>query len=278
MSFAAAQRTITVSGVVVDSVTMQPVPNATVLLLDTSTNIDTSAIGSIDISKLKPDSVLTTANGSFSKPLTVPYANIILAYMVVKEGYFLDFNFTLMLSTTINLDTIKLIPNAIAPKDTVTVSGTIVDSTTGIGIPGALIGLSGGDLDTAGKTAVADNQGNFSRQVIVSKVGTFTIVGYIAYKDGYNPAVGTKNATGKTVDLGIIKLLPNTQVRWTMRAAIPVPIRATNMTLYSLNGQRIYTGPGMPLKRAIRLPTSAVVADFKMHGTAIGRKKVIPAP
>jgi hypothetical protein len=269
----AAQRNVTVSGVVVDSVTGQPIPNAIVLLLDTNIT-DVSQVDSIDITKLKPDTAITTANGVFSKTITTTMTNFILAYMVIKEGYSVIINGTIMLSTTIDLDTIKLVPTDIAAKDTITVSGKVVDSATGVGIPGALIGLSGGDLDTVGKTAITDANGNFSRQVIINKVGTLTIVLYVAYKDGYNPAVGSETAINKTVDLGTIILSQNTPVLW--KAQQRLRNIATSMTIYSMNGRKLYTGRVAPLNRVIEHSTSAVLVEFRHNGSIIDRKKVMP--
>jgi hypothetical protein len=267
------QRNITVSGVVVDSVTGQPVQNAIVLLYDAQTlNIDTSDLSTLDL-----DTAFTASNGSFSKTITAPSTNLILIYAVVMEGYSLYYSGRGLSSTTIKLDTIKLVPTDLAAKDTITVSGKVVDSATGIGIPDAIVGLSGGDLDTVGKTAITNANGNFSRQVIINKVGALTIVGYVAYKDGYNPAMGQKTATGKTVDLGNIILSSNTPVLWKAQQQRPLHNIATSMTMYSLNGRKLYTGRVMPLDRAIAHLTSAMLVEFRHNGSIVDRKKVLPA-
>jgi hypothetical protein len=266
------QRSITVSGVVVDSVTGQPVQNAIVLLYDAQTlNIDTSDLSTLDL-----DTAFTASNGSFSKTITAPSTNLILIYAVVMEGYSLYYSGTALLTTTISLPTIKLVPTDLAAKDTITVSGKVVDSATGIGIPDAIVGLSGGDLDTVGKTAITDANGNFSRQVIINKVGALTIVGYVAYKDGYNPAIGQKTATGKTVDLGNIILSRNTPVLWKAQQRVRLRNIATSMTIYSMNGRKLYTGRVAPLNRVIEHSTSAVLVEFRHNGSIIDRKKVMP--
>jgi hypothetical protein len=256
----------------VDSVTGQPVQNAIVLLYDAQTlNIDTSDLSTLDL-----DTAFTASNGSFSKTITAPSTNLILIYAVVMEGYSLYYSGTALLTTTISLPTIKLVPTDLAAKDTITVSGKVVDSATGIGIPDAIVGLSGGDLDTVGKTAITDANGNFSRQVIINKVGALTIVGYVAYKDGYNPAIGQKTATGKTVDLGNIILSRNTPVLWKAQQRVRLRNIATSMTIYSMNGRKLYTGRVAPLNRVIEHSTSAVLVEFRHNGSIIDRKKVMP--
>jgi hypothetical protein len=265
------QRSITVSGTVVDSVTGQPVENAVVLLYDASSlNIDTS-----DLSTLELDTAFTTSNGSFSKTISAPSSNLILIYAVVSQGYSFYFSGTALMSTTIKLDTIKLVPTDLATKDTITVSGKVVDSATGSGIPGAIIGISGGDLDTTGKSFATDASGNFTRQVIINKIGSSTIVGYIAYKDGYTPAMGQKTATGKTVDLGIITLSRNTPVLWKAQSRVWLQNNPTSMALYSLNGRRLSTGRVAPLNRLSLHSTNAALVEFRHNGSIIDRKKVL---
>jgi hypothetical protein len=272
MVVSAVQRTITISGTVVDSVTGLPVQDAIVLLFDTqSLNIDTS-----NLSTLPFDTAFTAANGTFSRTITAPQTNLILVYAVTKTGYSLYYSGTALLSTTVNLGTIKIVPNALAPKDTIMVSGKVVDSATGLGISGALVGLSGGDLDTVGKTAITTSDGTFSRQVIINKVGSLTIVGYIAYNAGYNPALGQKTATGKTVDLGTITLSANTHVRWNRQPVRSLSINATGMSVYSLNGRLLYTGPIASPGRIARQSSGTVLVDLRNNGMSVGKKKIVP--
>lgn len=263
----------TISGVVVDSATGLPVQNAIVLLYDTRTlNIDTS-----DLSTLELDTAFTGSDGSFSKVISVPMGNLLLVYAAVKDGYSLYFNGTGLLSSPVRLDTIRLVPTTIAAKDTITVSGKVVDSATGVGIPGALVGLSGGDLDTVGKTATTGADGSFSRQVIINKVGGMTIVGYIAYKDGYTPAIGQKTANGKTLDLGTIGLSQNTPVRRTLTPAAPVRTNPTSMNVYSLNGRLVYSGPAMRADLLLKNASGALLVEFRDKGVPVGRQKMIPS-
>jgi hypothetical protein len=272
----AAQRTVTVSGVVVDSVTGQPVPNAIVLLLDTNIT-DITQIDSVDINTLKPDTAFTSTDGSFSKTITTAATNLILAYMIVKEGYAIYLTGTIMLSTTINLGTIKLVPTALAPKDTVMVSGKVVDSKTGQGIPDAKVAISGADMDTTGKTVTTDANGTFSRQVILTRITSLTIVGYVAYKEGYEPVIGTKPAPGKTVDLGTIVLSSNAPVLCNPKKRMHPQNGLTTMTLYSLNGKRLYSGRVVPPGRGITHSTSAVLVEFKADGSIVDLKRFVPA-
>jgi hypothetical protein len=272
LSLAGLSFGLQVTGVVVDSTTRQPVQDAKVLLLDTNQSI---ILNGFDMNKLQFDSMSTASNGSFS--LTVG-SNMTIFYSVVKAGYAVYINYCQLLqpTATVRLDTIRLVPLNLAAKDTLNVSGKVIDSATRTGIPGALIGMSGADLDTVGKTVIADANGNFSSKVVITKVSglSMSIIGYIAYKQGYSQAMGTKLVLTKVVNLSTISLL-STSVRWTQRQAY-ARSNPTGMALYSLNGRMLYSGRVAPLNRVIDRSTSAVLVEFRHNGSIVDRKKIMP--
>ncbi|MBN1129407.1 MAG: carboxypeptidase regulatory-like domain-containing protein [Chitinispirillaceae bacterium] len=277
MSFA-VQRTIAVSGVVIDSVRDQPIQKAMVLLHDSQGIPDINNMNGLSF-----DTVFTSSNGSFSYVMEIESTSNIMFYVLLKEMYAPKISYELLLgvTTSIALDTLLLVPSNLSGKDTVVVSGTVVDSVNGQGIAGALVGLMGGDLDTVGKTVVTGADGLFSKQIIVNTVtielaGTFTFVAFGVVKDGYAPATGIKMANGQTVDLDTIRLSPSTSIRWNGFTRNPLSVNANSMSVYSLNGRLLYTGPIISSDRIARHSSGAVMVDLKYSGTSVGKKKFVP--
>jgi len=97
-------------------------------------------------------------------------------------------------------------------RDTLTVSGIVKDSSTGIGINGArVIMTTGGAFDTIGNTTFTGADGSFSKQVIISKLNGASVVSYIITDQNYQTKLGQNTATGKQLDVGSI-LLKSTNV------------------------------------------------------------------
>jgi hypothetical protein len=270
---AAQTKTLTITGTIVDSITGSPVPQAMVLLYATSsiTSIDTSNLGALNL-----DTVFTGTNGKFQYQMTTSSQAIVLVYGVLKLDYQIKYNYSLILSTTVTLGAIKISPIDASQKDTLTVSGTVVDSATGNGISGALVIMSsGGGFDTTGNTVLTNNDGAFSKQVIISKLNGASIVTYIVTDQNYQTKLGQNTATGKQLDLGTITL------KRTNAAIMPITLlsaaraQANRMSVYAINGRLLYTGRIVSLDKIVQGRTSAVIVKLTNENTSISTKKTV---
>ena len=281
---AAAQntRTITVTGTVVDSVTGAPVPGALILLVDTNASVLSLDLNTLinSLGTWKLDSAFSGDDGSFKCTMGVGTGNLFLIYGVIGRGYEFYYFLTTIppLAATVDLDTIRLKPADASSKDTITVSGTVLDSITNQPIANALVAMSGlGGVDTAGNTVLTNADGTFSKQVIITKLNSSSIVAYIATAVGYTPRVGQGTATNKQLDLDPILLSP------TGAAVIPrgkfssaAPATADRMSVYTLSGKLLYAGPVLPLESIMRKHRGAIIVDLKRNGAIVQRKKVFP--
>jgi hypothetical protein len=275
-----AQRTVTVSGKVTDSVSGQPVADAMVLLFDTSsTNINIERLNDFPL-----DTIKTDAEGSFSKIIQSPNANMYIIFAVIKQKYSSYLGFTLGLSTVINLGTIAIIPIENAPKDSLTVSGKVVDAANGTGINQCLVAFTGADFDTAGKTTITNADGEFSKQIIVCRLTLSPLVvslnlinpsllGYTVYKEGYPPVSNFKQVTEKTVDLGAIVLSQNTSIRRFNRQTAYTRNQPATLSYYTLNGRLLYSGPMVGKRQASVIASNVLVVEVKEQRAVVGHQK-----
>ncbi len=268
---AAQTKSITVTGTVVDSTTGSPVPQAMILLYATSTlNIDTSNLGA-----LKLDTVFSGTDGKFQLQMTTGMQSIILFYGVLKEGYQIKYNLAGILTSTVNLGTIKISEMDMSVKDTLTVSGTVVDSATGLGIGNAYVIMSsGGGFDTIGNTVFTNNDGTFSKQIVISELNGASIVSYIITDPDYQTKLGQNTATGKQLDLGRILM------KRTTAAIKPVGLsmaytQANRMSLYTLNGRLLYDGRILPLDKIAQCRCGEVIMALAYNNLTISVKKIL---
>lgn len=261
-------KTITATGAVKDSVTGAPLPQSMVLFYASETiNIDTSNIGN-----LKFDTAFTDANGKFSRTMQVSQLSIILFYGALKEGYQLKYNAKGILLSTVSIGDILLAKINNTNKDTLMVTGTVVDSASGAGIEGAYVAMSGVlGLDTVGNTLFTTSGGSFSKQVIVSKTGTLH---YFVIMQQYTPILSQTAVTGKQVNLGQIKMRPIVPI--ITGNIFPKNSKlADNISVYSLRGQLLYAGSIKPITKILKNQTSPVIINFKYNNTPLGQKKYI---
>ena len=261
---------LTVSGKIVDSATGQPVPNAVVAM---------SGLGNLDtINK----SMVTGSDGTFSKQVSVTNdpAHKVLLWYVTKTG----FNRTggqvaIGAATTIDLGTIKLgaglqITN---DKDTLTVSGTVVDAGNQVAIANVKIVMSGLGADTSGNTATTGADGKFSKQVIVTNVSAFKALVYGATKSGYVPFAGQVAIASKTIDLGTIDLTATAgTINGGMKSVASIT-RANNMRIYSLRGQLLYAGAVIPTENVLHAYHTSVIVNYRCNNYTINSVRVVPA-
>jgi len=272
---AAQTKSITVTGTIVDSATGSPVSGAMVLLYATSdTSIDINNLGS-----LKLDTVFSGANGKFQHQMTISSQAYFLVYGVLKDGYFIKYPSypSLILFTTVTLSTIEISKIDTSVKDTLQVTGTVVDSVTGVGIEGAFVIMStGGGFDTTGNTVLTNSDGTFSKQVIISKVNGVSTVSYIVTDKHYVTALGQNQANGKQLNLGTITLKNKGAAIRPETKLVSLPSRKIAMSVYSLNGRLLYEGGAQVIETILRNYRGAVIVAIKYDNARVTTIKYTP--
>lgn len=267
-------RTITVSGMVQDSATRLPVAGALVLLFDTNTiAIDPSAL-----LNYKLDSTVSGTDGKFSYSMRVATNATLLGYAVAKQGYQTAYSATGILSLTVNLGVIKIAASTGSQRDTVTVSGTVLDSLTNAPIPGALVIMSGMvAIDTSSGNRVLTNaDGTFSTQAIISKLNNVTMVGYVVSRVDYIAKTGEKTATGKQLDIGNIRLYKNAMKVLSGSRTSAAGNTVDWMYIYSLNGRLLYEGePVMPIEKVLTHKSAPVLIVLKHRDRIVEQRKLV---
>jgi hypothetical protein len=259
---------VIVTGIVKDSATAQPIAQATVLLVATDL---VTLMTNPNLSNMKFDTVYTSADGSFSHSIQVSATQNIIGWMVTKTGYQMKYSLYPVTSTTttIDLSTIKLAAISQTVNDTVTVSGTVVDSVTGLPLQNAFIVMTGlASLDTAGNTVFTAANGTFSKKVTISNAANLRALIYVVTKTGYNPGGGQTLITGKTLNVGTIRLKPTNIT--SLNVSRPVAPRANlnNVKVYSLRGQLLYSGHAVPSNLLSKRQGPAIVDLRHSDGSA----------
>lgn len=199
----AATRDIEVSGLCKDALTDNPVPEVSVFLAA----INPLTFNPANLATLKYDTLRTGYDGMFDYIIKADPAATILAYGVQKNGYVLQYNFVSITSTIMFLEPIIMQRNTNLVTDQISVSGTVVDSTTGQPVAGAVVSMSGfGKLDTTGNSTVTGADGKFSKQVSIKNLSTQKLLLWAVTKTGYNASAGQLPVSGTTMDLGTIKI------------------------------------------------------------------------
>lgn len=268
LAYGQMDRTLVITGTVIDEATSQPVAGAMVLLYCGTIGIDSS-----NLSGLQLDTVFTDTKGSFNDTMTTGPSGYLMYYGVMKNGYQINYGVTGVFGTSVSLGTIRISPIDMSNKDTITVTGTVVDSATGAGISGAFVVAAGAGFDTAGNTVLTGANGSFSKVVVIIKTGNASIFSYFVTKAGYFPKYGTRTAAGKSVDLGTIRLAGSAGVITGPKIS-PVKRLANGMKVYSLNGKLIYAGPVKSLEKIMHGQSSAYIVERKQDDAVIDKRKV----
>jgi hypothetical protein len=236
----------------------------------------TISIDPNNLGNLSYDTVYSNTTGNFSHTFTVSQSANLLIYGILKQDYQIKYSYTLMLSNSVNLGTIKLSKATVMTRDTITVSGIVVDSAAGTGIVGAQLIMSGmGAFDTSGNTALTGSGGAFSKQVIVENAAAGNELVYMASYDGYQPMAGQQQIAGKTLDLGTIKLKKINQGVIFSVGIVRQPLRANSVSFYSLQGKLLYAGNTGSSDAKYRAGNGIIVAVFKNQARIAGTKKVM---
>ncbi len=190
------------------------------------------------------DSVLTDADGKFSKKMTVRDNDRRISYIASKNGYQNAMgNKGIDSSSIIDLGKIVLRKGGGVGR-TVTVTGRVVDSGSNEPIENARVVLS--TINVLNPDTVNTNRsGRFSASVEIPASGsTNPIIIYAVFMENYNPKVGQKAVTLlPMVDLGTIKLIKSSVgINSVPRLKGGVSLKPNKLEIYTLKGQMIYSG------------------------------------
>jgi hypothetical protein len=273
----AQTKSITATGIVEDSATSAGIPGAMVLLYAASLTdtIDLNNLGS-----LKFDTAFAGADGKFQHQMTIPAQAFFLFHAVFKLGYMINYDTipAIIFSTTVPVPPIIISKINNSVRDTLTVSGTVADLTTGTGIGGAFVIMTtGGGFDTTGNTVFTSANGTFSKQVVISVLNGASTVSYIITDRNYQTKLGKNTATGKQLDLGTIFLKSTNTAISLAYVAISKPATANRMSVYALNGRLLYTGRVLPLDKIAQCRSSSVIVALINGSVTVGTKKYSPA-
>jgi hypothetical protein len=268
-SIQAQTKSLTVTGTIVDSLSGAAIQNATILLTSSvSTNITTN-----DLKNLKIDTVNTNAKGAFSHTMKVSFSAKLLIYGLTKQDYQIKYSYMGILTGSVALQTVKLGKIKVLVNDTLTVSGTIVDSITGKGIAGAQVNVSGlGSFDTAGNTGVTGVDGTFSKLVITRNAASDHQLIFMVSKTSYGLTVGQLAISGKTLPIGKIYLRKSTGI--IVLGPIIESRKAVLMGVYSLRGQLLCVGSSLLAYEKIhnRGDNMVIMLFRNNYGNVIARK------
>lgn len=241
-SHAAFTKDVTVSGIVKAAATSQTISEATVMLFG----------GTMDMSSIPDtmDTVFTGSDGTFEKTITVPEDATILFYGASKEGYLAktDIKQYLLTPMPTEIDVGDILLKTIdEAKDTLYVSGAVVDSITQDPLPDVKIRITSGLIgDITIDSLMSDAQGEFEGKIpyIPGTSPLFNAISYGAEKDEYTPKGDTAGIPDNgIIDLGTIELVKvNIAIKYYPIQKLKM-LRPTHIAVYSVNGKLIYEGP-----------------------------------
>lgn len=255
---------VTVSGKVVDN-NGNPVHLAHI----TFTDLDTSNGNTASF-----DTVLTKADGSFSKTIKLNSTAKILAYIVVMDGHKIKTGYKLQISSNINLDTITI--DIAGPNDSLKISGTIQDNTTSKPIENAQVVLSvTSSIISLPDTVYTDASGKFSHTMAGTTEGVLQSdpkVVYVITKKDYSNIKDSLVPTSANVDLGIIKMKSTVNIIHNLISYKEAKNQPYNITLYTLQGQKIFEGTNKTFSQyqsISNLPAQYYIVEKKFKGLTV---------
>lgn len=258
--------TVTVIGTVLDSITLKPVPDASVVLKSNDTV-----------------SVITNETGLFKAVIDVDpsQTNPVIQYAVNKKGYAIKIGEKKIDGNPVDLGNI-LLSRKLSPQK-ITVTGTVMDTGTGKPVSGAMILLTT-NLQPSGivDTTYSDEKGNFAKVIqpgIIGVVPPVPVVTYVVMKERYVPKKGQQEIAGQLVDLGKIFLL-EIQTEIQLPVSTPVLKAPDNIQVFSLNGQLLYAGPMLSVKMLSGkgvIHGNPVIVSFRVNNTSLYSRKIVGA-
>lgn len=255
-------KTVVVSGTVLDTATGKPVSQALVTLKTSNMSVD------------PPDTVYTDNDGYFKKEVVIRISVITptLYYSVEKKTYQTKTGQAPITGQTLDLGKIFLKPGT---NKIVTVVGKVINADNQEPIKDAMVLLTTLAISLKPDTAYTDEKGNFKALVEVSVISPIEPMLYYAVsKTGFRPVTGQKQIAGDPVDLGTIQLSPLSVAVWFGKTAFSSTIQPTGLVVYSPNGRTIYSGAIKNLNRIANQSSKSAIVCYTANGKTIYRTKV----
>lgn len=255
---------ITVSGKVTDSAGTA-IPEAMVVMGTGLTNY--------------ADTAYTANDGNFTKKIMVNQNAYGIMYQISKTGFSSKTGYGIIDSTnTVDIGTVVL-SSGISQK--ITVTGRVIDSTTGDPIEEALVRLSTTlwITDTLYDSVYTDKEGKFSHQMDAGNLtGQQPRLLYLVTKSGYLQKYGLQLIQGVSIDLGDIKLMKDP-----VSISPTISIKksqgdGTCMAIYSMKGQLLYSGKKINLNTLIArgiVRTQPVIVSHQQNHEKMNSKKIL---
>lgn len=227
----AQQKTVTVKGVVTDQ-SSNAIAEALIVLFELE-------------NMQEPDSAFSKTDGSFEKQITVSENAKMISYAIAKQGYKLAAGAGIILANKVNIGKVKLEE---AGSDSITVSGTVIDSITQQGIANAQIIISVASMiPTLADTLYTNDNGSFSRKMPGSAeliAGTIKpMVLCRISKDEYHEKTVVDTIVDVAVDLGSIVLhKKNSSIFTTKMIPLHGKKLPNTVTVYSVQGKLLFHG------------------------------------
>jgi hypothetical protein len=263
------EKTITVKGSVVDSVTNEPLSGVIVMLTD---KLDDILNGNIDSVMNNLDTATTDENGDFETEVTVDDGSMMITAVGIKASYKIGISIGIVLGNSATVRKMKLQPEVFKE---IVVKGVVKDSITKEPIPDAMVLVSNTSvvMDSIFDTVATDASGIFE---VSMQIGTGTgmlapRVIYVVQKDGYQVSMGIDSVGGdvEEFDIGDILLQEEeNSINYLSSKKTFVLNQANQIYVYSLNGRLLYKGKPIKLtqlKLVNQTGYQPVVIQYRMN-------------
>jgi hypothetical protein len=276
----ASQRSITVAATVIDSASRQPIPEARVMFYTSSTiQFDSSNMAKM-VGNSKLDTATCGSNGKLSFPMKIASNSLVLVCPAFKKDYVMGYKtvFLQPTATSVDIGSIKLQKWMNSRKDTLTITGTLIDSATLSPMPGCFIYINGlGGWDTAGNTSVSGADGKFSKKVIIASLVKTLAYTVVKEQDMSWLKSGMRQyATSKQISLGTMRLPTQMSGILTNNVIVRSQPGAKGLKIYTISGGLLYSGPVSSFgKIQRRFPYTSVVIVTENEKSRIVRKNVV---
>ncbi len=261
---------ITVSGNVVDN-RGNPVHLAHITFTDLDTTGGNTAA---------TDTLLTKADGTYSKQITLNSTARMLFYIVIMDGHTTKTGFKFQLSPTMNLGTTTL--EIASATDSLEISGIVHDNKNNEPIADAQVVMSViSTIVSLPDTLYTNANGEFSHTIAGTTEGIFSTepkVYYDVSKINFTEIKDSLVITSKVIDLGTITLKNTTDIKHKHSPILEIENQPYNVTIYTLNGQKVFQGTKEAFSRyknLINLPTQYYILEKKFKGITISNLEYI---
>ncbi len=206
----------------------------------------------MSVTPVSADTVYSTTDGNFTKKITVNQNAYGIAYRVLKDGYTTRIGYGDIDSTTI-VD-LGIIILAKTKYQKITVSGRVLDSTSGTPIENAVVRLSKtvSVVDTLYDSIYTNVNGEFSCKVEIAVLtGIQPRLAYLVTKKGYTQKYGAEIIQDSTIDLGDIKLLRNSVSISFKGMTGGTSAGPNHIDVFSIKGQLLFSGNESDFKKQL---------------------------